>query len=369
MGVDLVRRFVGAFVAIGTMSLMMATAPPAQAIVAGAPMRTWETNGRVTAILRVGGTVYLGGQFTQIDDRNGRVLQRNHAAAFSATTGAPTAWNPNANGTVSALAVSPDHKKIFAGGYFTRIGGANHSHIAALDRGTGRDIPGWHSSANARVKALQVSGTLLILGGGFSEIRGHTRRAIGGVKVSNGALRRWYPGGADGEIRSMSVVGDRLVAVGMFENIGGRHEPYVAGINIPSASVYGWNSHPSQFGIAVTSDGTDVYVGTKDNHVFKYSPATGSLRWSAHGDGNVQAIATLHGVAYAGGHFTELDGVSAPHLAAFDAGSGSRLSWNANANSNLGVFAMEAAGHYLYIGGDFTRVNGRPQQGFAMFKE
>jgi putative pyrroloquinoline-quinone binding quinoprotein len=367
--VELVRRFLRSFVAVGAASLVTASALPVHAIVADAPMRTWETNGRVTAILRVGDTVYIGGQFTQIDDRNGRVLQRNHVAAFHATTGAPTTWKPNANGTVSALAVSPDHTKIFAGGYFTRIGGGKHSHIAALDRAAGKDVPGWRASANARVKALQVSGSLLILGGSFSGIGGRTRRAIGAVSVSNGSLRSWYPGGADGEIRSMSVVGGRLVAVGMFENIGGHHEPYVAGINIRSASVYGWNSHPSQFGIAVTSDGTNVYVGTKDNHVIRYSPVSGNRSWSAHGDGNVQAVATLHGIAYVGGHFTELDGVPAPHLAAFGAGNGNRISWNANANSNLGVFAMEAAGHYLYIGGDFTRVNGRPQQGFAMFKE
>jgi nitrite reductase/ring-hydroxylating ferredoxin subunit len=358
-----------ALVAIGATGLMIAAALPANATVGDAPVPSWETNGRVVAILRVGGTVYMGGAFTEIDNHDGRVLQRNHAAAFNATTGDPTMWKPNANGVVAALAISPDHTKIFAGGDFTTIGGGNHPRIAALDPRTGNHVRGWHSSANARVKTLQVWGSSLIVGGSFSSVDGKARRAIGAVSVFSGSLRPWYPGGADGEIRSMSVVDDRLVVVGTFENIGGHHEPYVAGINIPSANVYAWNSHPSQFGIAVTRDGTNVFVGTRDNHVIKYSSASGSRGWSSHGDGNVQAVATLHGIAYVGGHFTELDGVAAAHLAAFDARSGRRISWNANANSNLGVFAMEAAGRFLYIGGDFTRVNGRPKEGFAMFRE
>ena len=344
--------------------------PPAQALVANQPAQSWETNGRVTAVLRVGGLVYISGRFTAIDDRNGTSLQRNHAAAFIAKTGAPTMWNPNANFPVVSLAASANGDVIYAGGDFTQIGGESHSRIAALDAVTGEAVAGWKSSANKRVMTLAVSGSMLIMGGNFSGIGGSVRHNIGAVSLSDGSLRNWYPnGGANGEIRSMAIAGSHLVVVGTFTSVGGRGGAYIAGIDIASANPSSWNSHPNQFGVVVTSDGSNVYIGTKDNHVAKYNPSSGSVGWSSHGDGNIQGLAVMNGVTYVGGHFTEFDGVRAAHIAAFDSSSGHRISWNVNVNSNLGIFSMDAAGGVLCIGGDFTRVNGRVQQGFAMFKE
>ncbi len=349
---------------------MLATATPAQALVANQPVQSWETNGRVTAILKVDGIIYIAGRFTAIDDRNGTTIQRNHAAAFIAKTGAPTMWNPNANYAVVSLAASPNGDVIYAGGDFTRIGGLNRSRIAALDAVSGEALPRWKTTANKRVMALAVSGSMLIMGGNFSGIGGQTRRAIGAVSLSDGSLRNWYPsGGADGEIRSMAIAGNRLVVVGTFTHVGGRSGNYIAGIDVGSGNATSWSSHPNQFGIVVTSDGSSVYVGTKDNHVAKYFPSNGNKGWSSHGDGNIQGLTVMNGVTYVGGHFTEFDGTRAPHIAAFDSGSGHRITWDVNVNSNLGIFAMESGDGVMCIGGDFTRVNGRVQQSFAMFKE
>ena len=56
-------------------------------------------NGAVRAIAVSGGTMYLGGSFTSISGQ-----LRPHIAALDATTGAPTAWNPNADAEVDVLA-------------------------------------------------------------------------------------------------------------------------------------------------------------------------------------------------------------------------------------------------------------------------
>ena len=70
--------------------------------------------------------VYAGGYFTSIGGQG-----RSGIAALDAATGLATAWNPNANGTVYALAVSGS--SVYAGGDFTRIGGQLRPYFAQFD--------------------------------------------------------------------------------------------------------------------------------------------------------------------------------------------------------------------------------------------
>lgn len=83
----------------------------------------------------------------------------------------------------------------------------------------------------------------------------------------------------------------------------------------------------------------------------------------------------LNGVAYVGGHFTHYCGpvigsdscttVARDHLLAVDATTGSLEGWRPSANGILGVFALAAGDQTLEAGGDFTKIGGVAQQGFA----
>jgi hypothetical protein len=78
-----------------------------------------------------GSTVYAGGGFTSIGGQ-----ARNRIAALDATAGTATAWNPNASGSVWALAVSGS--TVYAGGYFTSMGGRPQTYLARMgDNSTG----------------------------------------------------------------------------------------------------------------------------------------------------------------------------------------------------------------------------------------
>ena len=74
----------------------------------------------------MGSTVYVGGAYTGIGGQT-----RNYIAAVAASNGAVSAWNPNANSSVLALARSGT--TIYAGGAFTTIGGTSRNNLAALD--------------------------------------------------------------------------------------------------------------------------------------------------------------------------------------------------------------------------------------------
>ena len=55
------------------------------------------------------------------------------------------------------------------------------------------------------------------------------------------------------------------------------------------------------------------------------------------------------------------------HLAAFDAITGEVDDWNPVANTVTGAFAAAVGADQVFVGGEFTTINGRPQPGFAQF--
>jgi hypothetical protein len=102
-------------------AMSVALSGPAEAIVSPTPSPgagACETNGRVNAVAYLGGTIYLGGSFTAVEGTT-----RNRLAACDAATGNLLSWNPNANGVVRALKVSPAGTRVYAGGDFTAVGG------------------------------------------------------------------------------------------------------------------------------------------------------------------------------------------------------------------------------------------------------
>ena len=84
------------------------------------------------------------------------------------------------------------------------------------------------------------------------------------------------------------------------------------------------------------------------------------------------------GFVYAGGHYGNYCGQQGAHhtcpapvkrlkLIAVDELTGALQPWAPSVNSVLGVFSLAAGNGYLAAGGDFTKIAGATQQGFARF--
>lgn len=155
--------------------------------------------------------MYVGGEFTNIGGN-----MRNHIAALNATSGNATAWNPGANGTVSALAVNKTN--IYAGGNFDSIGGQNHKYIAALDASTG-NATSWDPNSNNYVGTLAVSGTTVYASGSFTVIGGQNRNFIAALDSATGDAKAWNPS-ASYNIYSLVVNGETVYVGGAFNSIG-----------------------------------------------------------------------------------------------------------------------------------------------------
>ena len=103
---------------------------------------------------RVGSNVGVGGTFSYTEPE-----ARNDLAAINATTGKLTTWNPEANGSVNALAASGS--TVYAGGDFSTVNGSTpRSHLAALDASTGI-ATSWDPEPNNSVNTLVLAGETL----------------------------------------------------------------------------------------------------------------------------------------------------------------------------------------------------------------
>jgi hypothetical protein len=360
----------------------------AQGVVAGSKpvLASWQTNGRVETIVISGSTAYLGGEFTSLRPSGNAIgtgeVARNHAAAIDVETGALLPWDPNANNTVQTIAVSGS--TVYLGGTFGKVGGKTHTRLAAVDATSGIPIAAFKPKANAEVMSLAVGTAGLYAGGSFTSIDNVAHNYLAQVDLATGALVTGWTGSAGAKVNAIALTtdGSRLVVAGTFATLDGVTQREIGAVSPATGALLGWTTHPSFPITTLAVDAHGVYAaGTgAGGNVVAFSPATGAQLWNGALDGNDQAIAVDSGNVYVGGHFnnycgpgTGTGGCAAPvardHLLALDETTGSLEAWHPSANGVLGVFALAGGDGTLESGGDFTKIGGATQQGFAEFPE
>jgi hypothetical protein len=199
------------------------------------------------------GRIYAGGGFTTIGG-----ISRRRIAAIDLATGQPTAWNPDANSTVYALALSGS--TLYAGGAFTSIGGQARNRIAALDAVT-TAATAWNPGADNFVNALVAAGSTVYAGGAFANIGGKPRRCVAALDTVTTTAMTWNPD-ADNSINTLVLSGSTLYAGGYFTNIGGQSRSRLAALDPVTSSVLAWNPNPNYTILAVhATAGGRVYAG------------------------------------------------------------------------------------------------------------
>jgi hypothetical protein len=392
--------------------VVMASAPPASAAqtnVPGNAASSWQTNDTVWAIASANGNVYLGGQFTSVRPPDAAPgtgeVARARLAALNASTGAlVTSFNHNVNGTVYSAATSPDGKRLYIGGDFSAVDGATRNRIAAFDTGTGA-LLSWAPSVNARVTTISASATGVYIGGSFSSAGGRAAQRLAELDATTGAAVPGFTAAADAYVYSIALSVDfsRLFVAGTFTTLNGDPSDYAAGmldaatgaaLPFPANSVIPRPSPAcNSVSKVVRTDADGAYFGNEGTGggCFDGTFAAnldGSLKWVSTCLGATQAVQPVNGTLYTGSHahdcsqdkangdplaFKEVGwnrGLSR-HLEARSTTNGHMTPWlpntNGGASGGLGPRVMGTDGTQLFVGGEFTTVNGRAQQGFARF--
>ncbi len=387
IGKSTLRRARRSAMAVATILAAGAVVAPAAgaAIVHSTPVPTYQTNGRVNAIVIQNGVIYIAGRFTAVrpaGSTSGSVT-RNHAAALSQATGQVLSWNPDANGTVQSLAAG--NGRIYLGGSFSNVGGTARTRLAAVDATTGAVVTGFNPRPSGIVNSLALSGNTLYAGGDFQTVSGTPRANLAAVDATTGALSTTWAPAADDLVKGvdMAADGSRVYVAGSFTTINGASHRHVAALDPSSGAPVASFSHGLSYAVvdmAVDASGVFIAGAGGGGNFADLNLTTGTMMWQGGTDGNVQAIATLDGVVYVGGHYDNYCGMQGGQhtcttsivrhkLLAVDETTGALTSWDPHANSALGVFALTGSGTTLGVGGDFTRIGGRAQQGFAEFVE
>jgi hypothetical protein len=378
------RRVLTIMAAVGF--LAAAAAPAQAALVQEAPASSWQTDGKVNAIVIANGRIYIGGSFTHVrgpgvPGPGGTV--RNHLAAFNATTGALMGWNPNANGIVNALAIRPNHKTIYAGGHFTQVHGSARGHVAAINATTGALRP-WKANTNGKVDVIKATNARVYIGGEFTILKGKTRHRLGAVGTTSAARLLAWKANASSAVFALALSGDgkRLYVGGAFDHMNGKKANHLSAVKTSTGAIAKkFRVHPAWTVFALQLAGNSIYVGGAGNggHVNAYRIADNHRRWLALTDGDVRALTLRQNVVYVGGHFNNYcqggtgsgtpltcnSNTGRPKFLALNESSGHLTTWNPIGNSVQGAFAIRSSKTQVVAGGSFDHIHGQAQEGFV----
>ncbi len=229
----------------------------------------------VAQMVATAGQVFASGDITSAGG-----IRRYRYAAFDATTGALTPWQP-AVGT-SAATLASDGTRIAITGPFKSAGGRLAPHLAALDIRTGQPTSLPLPPVAAPVGALAASGTLVVAGAGAEVIA---------FSATSGALRTRFnittPGA--GAIFGLAIAEPSLFVGGIFVDVLGQPRRNLAAIDMRTGRPTAFDPQP---------------------------------------DGVVSRVRVSSGAVYALGTFTAVPGYGRGGVAAWDTATGALEAFN-----------------------------------------
>jgi RHS repeat-associated protein len=318
----------------------------------------------------------LGGSFTKL------IALRGNLAAMNAA-GELLPWGPSVDGPVHAMAL--DGGTVFFGGEFTQVFGnqinARRSLACATANDEAVDAANWIadlSGSACEVRALAIDGSALVIGGDFTAVNGALREDAAAVDKTNAAVTPWNPDlahDAASKVYALMLDGNNLYIGGSFSGTTSVARPGLLAVAKPSfgpISLLAWDA-------AIASPCTVRAIGASAADIFfvgQFATVGAQARNGAAAvtksnaaptsfapmiNGNAHALAVLpSGAAYIGGDFSTVSGQTRKGVAALDA-AGNLLTWDA---SVLGTASGEsvralalvdtAQASQLWLAGKFT---------------
>jgi hypothetical protein len=372
------------------------------------PDNTYMTDGKVyaTALSRDGKVLYIGGEFTRVQQKSGSSFAVKNVAAINVKTGAAIrTWRPEVTGhdaVVRSLAV--ENGKVFIGGNFTAVEGKPRKNLAAVGAYTKAVVLSPFAPQvggdTSYVFALEAGDRKLYAGGGFSKVNGAPRKNLAAFSLETGALdRHWKPKATKAptctdpkcshkvRVLELGPGGKSIFVGGSFSHVSGTNgrggpRQSVARVYTATGNLHPWKI-PSgtieapQTAWDLTATRTRLYggFGTRRNFLaaFRLDKGNSGVRaWRFATVGNVQSVALTrdHSRLFFGGHFginefsqRVCNGKRLRGLASVNPATGKiYCGWIPSLDQNRrpsyeGAWALTTTPSYLWVGGGFIGVS------------
>lgn len=387
-----------------------------------------ERDTEVKAMVEIDGTMYVGGNFAQVDNyTDGTSTAQSYLAAFDSTTGEwKSAFTPTLDGKVWAVAALPNGD-VAVGGEFTTVNGQAQAGLVALDPDTGQIDASWPITVEKRTSTDTVAGkvTTMMTQGDYLYIGGDFTHIVGGTSSTYRYLKRgaridaatgtpdknWNPAldGGNPYFVYANSEGTRVYFGGNFTTMNdgatAADKFAVVSTEAGAAAVTGLNtwvasSSPAKYQQTAAEYNGSFFLGGSEHSFFRYDAATMTLTRgniakgdkSSGGDFQASVVDEENGVVYGSCHcmlsytygnatsyatpsgFDTID--SLRYVGAFDVETGKDVSaftpW-IDTRAVRGPWSLVIdSNECMWVGGDLTRskVNSSTWQtsgGFAKF--
>ncbi|MDX6666553.1 MAG: hypothetical protein QOG68_2759 [Solirubrobacteraceae bacterium] len=332
---------------------------------------TANTDGDVLALALSGTNLYVGGKFNSLGANH---LTRGSLGAVATTTGNATAFNPAPDSYVYTLATSGS--TIYAGGLFGKIGtnAASRAGVAALTTAGLATAFDAHLAVDpvlnyvlVRALAVTTAPARVLVGGVLATPAGSAE--VAALDATTGAADAVFNPRPGGSVQAIAATepGHAFIG-GQFNSVGA-----IARTGIVQLDAFG---HPTSFALAghrqdvtamvLSADGSTLYAlgffdGAFTPVTAAFSTATGAeLAWKptvTGGQLSSISVSSTGDAVYLGGNFTAVDGAPRAGIAAVTAsGTGTILPWRPDADGQVQALAVSPDGATVYAGGTFSHI-------------
>jgi uncharacterized delta-60 repeat protein len=351
-----------------------------------------NANGVVYAIAyQSNGQIIIGGSFTTVQPSGSAPVTRNHIARFNTDGSLDKTFDPNTDRPVLSLAVQSNGQIIVGGGFtaFTPNGATSSTVRNCLARlnADGTLDPTFDPEANGSVSTIAIlPDGRFVVGGEFTSFQPDGQLSVVAVDFlarfsAAGALDTGYVVDPLGSVSSIALQPDgKLVIGGAFSRLLGVNSTatsfisYIARINTNGTLDQSFNPGPNQAvtAVAVQPDGGVVLGGyfttlaptgvpnpIPRNYIARVE-SSGSVdaTFAPNNAGTVFASVTLpNGQVLVGGSFLSIGGVTQSFVARLNADGSLDKAFAPTLNGAVQAIAVQSNGQYL-VGGHFTTVNG-----------
>lgn len=286
-------------------------------------------NGPVNAMVKVGDTLFVGGEFTSAGTHT-----LNHTSGGVLSSNMIDLSFPNFTNQVYA-SVADDKGGWIIAGSFGSVGNQSISEIARMD--SLGNVSALNIRFNGRINSLVKYGDTLLIGGQFSRVNDNPFKGLVAYRLSlNTVLNlNWQ---LNDDVQQLLLDNNFLIIRGSFDSIATIRRFNIARVNLTTAAIDSFNALANNtirmagiynHVLYLTGTFSSVWGQTRAG-IAAYNLTTSTITsWNpVTTNPNIAQMTFLANTMYVGGNFASIAGQSRVYLAALDLTTGAVKSWN-----------------------------------------